>query len=94
MTFWHCGNAAPSVHNLSDRVACATTRWRARGTAFWCSLKEGPVTAARFSNIDGQYKLFLLRGTALPHQPLHPRRHGGRGEDPVMELVHKIAETA
>ncbi len=82
MTFWHCGNAAPSVHNLSDGVSMCNHPLAGQGTAFWCSLKEGPVTAARFSNIDGQYKLFLLRGTALPHQPLHPRRHGERGEDP------------
>ena len=93
VTFWHCGNAAPSVHNLSDGVSMCNHPLAGQGTAFWCSLKEGPVTAARFSNIDGQYKLFLLRGTALPtSRCTRGAMVNVKVKTPVMELVHKIAE--
>lgn len=93
VTFWHCGNAAPSLHNTADGVTMCNHPLAGQGSAFWCSLKEGPVTAARFSNIDGQYKLFLLRGTALP------TTRNTRGSmvnvkvaTPVLEMVQKIAE--
>ena len=36
-----------------------------QGTAFYGALKPGKVTVARFCNIDGAYKLFLLRGEAV-----------------------------
>lgn len=93
VTFWHCGNAAPSLHNPSDGVKMCNHPLLGQGTAFWCSLKAGPVTAARFTNIDGQYRLFLLRGQAVPTV------RNTRGcmvnvkiDTPVLELIHKIAE--
>ena len=93
VTFWHCGNAAPSLHNEADGVTMCNHPLAGQGTAFWCSLKSGPVTAARFTNIDGQYRLFLLRGEAVP------TRRNTRGsmvnvkvKTPVLELVQKIAE--
>ena len=36
-----------------------------QGTAFYGALKPGKVTVARFCNIDGAYKLFLLSGEAV-----------------------------
>ncbi|MDY5007737.1 L-fucose/L-arabinose isomerase family protein [Candidatus Allofournierella merdipullorum] len=94
VTFWHCGNAAPSLHNEADGVTMCNHPLAGQGTAFWCSLKSGPVTAARFTNIDGQYRLFLLRGEAVPTQ----RNTRGamvnvKVKTPVLELVQKIAES-
>lgn len=66
VTFWHCGNAAPSLHNKDDSVDLADHPLAGQGSAFWCSLKSGSVTAARFLAIDGKYKLFLIRGEAVP----------------------------
>lgn len=39
-----------------------------QGTAFYGSLKPGKVTAARFCNIGGTYKLFLLSGEAVERE--------------------------
>ena len=94
VTFWHCGNAAPSLHNEADGVTMCNHPLAGQGTAFWCSLKGGPVTAARFTNIDGQYRLFLLRGETVPTQ----RNTRGamvnvKVKTPVLELVQKIAES-
>ncbi len=94
VTFWHCGNAAPSLHDERDGVTMCNHPLLGQGTAFWCALKEGPVTAARFSNIDGQYRLFLVRGTA---QKTTRNTRGSmvnvKIDTPVLELVHKIAES-
>ena len=93
VTFWHCGNAAPSLHNKTDGVTMCNHPLAGQGTAFWCALKDGPVTAARFTNIDGQYRLFLLSGKAVP------TTRNTRGsmvnvevQTPVLDLIHKIAE--
>lgn len=93
VTFWHCGNAAPSLHNLSDGVSLCNHPLAGQGTAFWCSLKEGPVTAARFTNIDGQYRLFLLRGTAVPTvRCTRGVMVNVQVKTPVLEMVQKIAQ--
>ena len=94
VTFWHCGNGAPSLHDKEDGVVLADHPLAGQGSAFWCSLKSGVVTAARFSNIDGQYRLFLLPGTAVP------TKRNARGcmvnvktNTPVTTLVDHIEET-
>lgn len=94
MTFWHCGNAAPSLHDVSDGVTMCNHPLAGQGTAFWCALKSGPVTAARFTNIDGQYRLFLLRGEALPTtRNTRGAMVNVKVDTPVLELVQKIAES-
>ena len=65
MTFWHCGNAAPSLANPKYELLLRNHPLAGQGTAFWGALKPGKVTIARFCNIDGQYKLFLLKGEAV-----------------------------
>lgn len=65
MTFWHCGNAAPSLHNPKYEFSINNHPLAGQGTAFYGSLKPGKVTIARFCNINGVYKLFLMRGTAV-----------------------------
>lgn len=93
VTFWHCGNAAPSLHDKTDGVTMCNHPLAGQGTAFWCALRQGDVTAARFTNIDGQYRLFLLTGQAVP------TTRNTRGsmvnvkiQTPVLDLVQKIAE--
>ena len=94
VTFWHCGNAAPSLHDVSDGVTMCNHPLAGQGTAFWCALKSGPVTAARFTNIDGQYRLFLLRGEALPTtRNTRGAMVNVKVDTPVLELVQKIAES-
>ena len=65
ITFWHCGNAAPSLHNKKCDTVLGNHPLAGQGTAFKCPLKTGKVTIARFCNIRGVYKLFLLRGEAI-----------------------------
>ena len=66
ITFWHCGNAAPSLCNQDYQVQIRNHPLAGQGTAFYGALKPGEVTIARFCNIDGGYKLFLMRGEAVP----------------------------
>ena len=65
LTFWHCGNAPLSLMNKKYDVTIDNHPLAGQGTAFYGSLKTGAVTIARFCNIDGVYKLFLLRGEAI-----------------------------
>lgn len=93
VTFWHCGNAAPSLHDAADGVTMCNHPLLGQGTAFWCALKEGPVTAARFANIDGQYRLFLMRGTAVPTtRNTRGSMVNVKVRTPVLDMVQKIAE--
>lgn len=65
LTFWHCGNAAPSLHCKSCAAQLCDHPLYNKGSAFRAVLKEGPVTISRFCNIGGKYKLFLIGGTAV-----------------------------
>lgn len=64
-TFWHCGNAAPSLYHDKHPMTITNHPLAGQGTAFWGTLKEGPVTVARFCDIGGSYKLFLVKGEAV-----------------------------
>jgi len=93
VTFWHCGNAAPSLHNVEDGVKMCNHPLAGQGSAFWCSLKTGKVTAARFTNFNGQYKLFVLRGEAIPTtRNTRGSMVNVKVETPVLDLVKSIAE--
>lgn len=63
LTFWHCGNAAPSLHACGCTL-CDHPLYN-KGSAFRAVLKEGPVTISRFCNIGGKYKLFIIGGIAV-----------------------------
>jgi L-fucose isomerase-like protein len=65
LTFWHCGNAAPSLHSKKSETVLGNHPLAGQGTAFRTTLKTGKVTIARFCNINGKYKLFLVRGEAI-----------------------------
>ena len=64
LTFWHCGNAAPSLHAPDGGCVLGDHPLAGQGTAFRTTLKSGPVTISRLCNIDGVYKLLLICGTA------------------------------
>lgn len=91
MTFWHCGQAAPSLMNTADGVSINNHPLAGQGTAFYGALKSGKVTVARFCNIGGVYKLFLMRGEAVP------TTRNTRGvmvnvkvEKPVREIIQHV----
>lgn len=87
------GIVAPSLHNQKDGVKMCNHPLLGQGTAFWCSLKEGSITAARFTNIDGVYRLFLLKGTAVPTvRNTRGAMVNVKIDTPVLELVKEIAE--
>lgn len=91
MTYWHCGNAALSLMNQKYEVSINNHPLAGQGTAFYGSLKPGKVTVARFANIGGKYKLFLLKGEAVDSE----RYTKGvmvnvKTEAPVREIVEKI----
>ena len=65
LTFWHCGNAAPALHNEKYHPEMCNHPLIGQGSAFWTALKPGQVTIARLHNDHGQYKLVLMRGEAL-----------------------------
>ena len=65
MTFWHCGNAAPSLHDTASAPELRNHPLAGQGTAFWTALRPGDVTIARFYNYHGEYRLFLMKGTAI-----------------------------
>ena len=66
LTFWHCGQAAPSLMDEKDGITMENHPLAGQGTAFYGVLKPGIVTIARFCNIRGKYKLFIATGEAVP----------------------------
>ncbi len=94
VTYWHCGNAAPSLHNEKDAVRMSDHPLAGQGTAFYCSLKTGPVTAARLTNMNGKYIMFILSGEAMPTKRCtRGAMVNVKVKTPVLELVDKIAES-
>ncbi len=93
MTFWHCGNAAPSLKNPKHDFTIQNHPLAGQGTAFYGDLKEGKVTIARFCNIDDSYKLFLLRGTAIDKDRYTKGIMANiKVETPVRKIVEQIIE--
>ena len=95
LTFWHCGNAAPSLHHPAYPVSLCDHPLYNKGSAFRAVLKEGPVTISRLCNIDGAYKLFLLSGTAVPTQMYTPGcMVNVNVTTPVRSVINTILEHA
>lgn len=93
ITFWHCGNAAPSLCNPKYEIEMRNHPLAGQGTAFYGALKPGKVTAARFSNIDGQYKLFLLKGEAVDMDRYTKGIMANvKVERPVREVIERIID--
>lgn len=91
LTYWHCGNPAPSLVDTSQPCQMCSHPLAGQGTALWSSLKEGPITSARLCNIGGVYKLFVSKGVGVP------TKRNTRGSmvnvritTPVREFVYEI----
>ncbi len=92
-TFWHCGNAAPSLVSPSCKCEIDDHPLAGQGTALRATLKEGKVTIARFCNIGGVYKLFIARGEAVPTTMYTPGSMiNVKINTPVREAIYKIVE--
>ncbi len=93
MTFWHCGNAAPSLANPEYELWMRNHPLAGQGSAFWGALKPGIVTIARFCNLGGAYKLFLMRGEAV-NRDRYTRgiMANVKVERPVREVIEQIME--
>lgn len=87
MTFWHCGNAAPSLHEEKYKPELRNHPLVGQGTAFWTALKSGKVTVARLHNYHGEYRLVLMRGEALDHDRVT------RGCMTVVRMEHPVRQT-
>lgn len=93
MTFWHCGNAAPSLHNDKYDAIMGNHPLAGQGTAFHTTLKEGAVTVARFCNIGGVYKLLLIRGTAVKTDLYTPGSMVNvQTKTPVKDIIYDMIE--
>lgn len=93
LTFWHCGNAAPSLHACPDQALMCNHPLAGQGTAFRSVLKEGKVTVARFCNIEGAYKLFMMRGVARQTDMYTPGcMVNVTVETPVKQCIYRIIE--
>jgi L-fucose isomerase-like protein len=72
---WHCGNAPPSLVSESSKVTLSYQSVlgktlgidRSHGTGEF-QLKPGEVTLCRLQEHDGQFKMLLARGKAIPSQ--------------------------
>jgi L-fucose isomerase-like protein len=72
---WHCGNAPPSLASDSSKVTLSYQSVlgktlgidRSRGTGEF-QLKSGDVTLCRLQEHDGQFKMLVAKGKAIPSQ--------------------------
>ncbi|MFI3168247.1 MAG: fucose isomerase [Bacillota bacterium] len=92
-TFWHCGNAAPSLVCPSCKPVMGDHPLAGQGTALRATLKEGAVTFARFCNIGGVYKLFIASGEAVKTDMYTPGSMVNvKIKTPVREAIYKITD--
>lgn len=87
MTFWHCGNAAPSLHAEKYNPELRNHPLVGQGTAFWTALSPGHVTIARLHNFHGEYRMALLHGEALD------RDRNTRGSMTKVKMGTNVTET-
>lgn len=93
ITFWHCGNGAPSLYDKDYEVQLRNHPLAGQGAAFYGSLKPGTVTIARFCNLGGTYKLFLMKGQAVPMERYTKGTMVNvKVERPVREVLDRIIE--
>ncbi|HBF37006.1 MAG TPA: fucose isomerase [Firmicutes bacterium] len=92
-SFWHCGQAATKLKSPDSDLIVSNHPLAGQGVAFYGTLKPGKVTVARMSKINNEFKLFLVKGEAIPTQ------YVTKGvmvkvvlEEPVDKVLHRIAE--
>lgn len=92
-TFWHCGNAAPSLIDECCMPEIANHPLAGQGTAIRAILKGGEITFARFCDIDGRYVLFVGKGVGVPSKMYTPGAMiNVRLEAPVRDVIYNIIE--
>lgn len=91
--FWHCGQAATSLHAAGSDTCATDHSLAGQGLVVEGTLKTGPVTVARFVQVDGAYKLFVARGDAVPTERLVKGvMVNAKMESPVRDMLYRIAE--
>jgi L-fucose isomerase-like protein len=90
--FWHCGQAATGLKDAASELVVANHPLAGQGVALYTTLKLGTVTVARMSKIGNTYKLFMVKGEAIPTE------RNTKGvmvnvvlEQPVYEVIQRIA---
>ncbi len=91
--FWHCGQAPRALKDSAAEIKMANHPLAGQGAAFETTLMPGDVTVALFTKNDGDYKLLLANGKAVPTEKVT------KGvmvnvvmEEPVRDMIYKIAE--
>lgn len=93
LTYWHCGQAAPSLMNKNHDISINDHPLAGQGTAFYTTLKTGVVTVARFCNIKGKYKLFLLKGEAVDSERITMGAMATvKVKTPVLDIIDTIVK--
>lgn len=91
--FWHCGQAATALKSTDSDLVVGNHPLAGQGVAFYTTLKPGKVTVARMSKIDNEYKLFMVKGEAIPTEPVTKGvMVEVRLEEPVYEVIHRLVE--
>ena len=90
--FWHCGQAGLDLLADRDQATLMNHSLAGEGVVVEGTLKPGPVTVAKLSQIGEDYKLFLLRGQALDtDKVVRGVMVNVKMEQPVLDIVYGIA---
>lgn len=91
--FWHCGQASRCLKDPDSDIYMSDHPLAGQGVALETTLKSGIVTIAQISKIKDNYRLFIVRGNAIPTKKVI------KGvmvnvilEEPVLKTIYKIAD--
>ncbi len=91
--FWHCGQAASSLHSDSSTKEFRDHSLAGQGTVLEGTLKAGRVTVALATKIGGAYKLFFVTGEAVEtDKELRGVMVRVKLDAPVIDAIYKIAD--
>lgn len=91
--FWHCGQAGLSLKDPDSEVEMTDHPLAGQGTALQTTLRPGKVTIARISKIGDHYKMFIVRGEAVPTKKVVTGvMVNVKLEEPVRQTVYQIAK--
>jgi len=90
---WHCGQAGRSLKDPKSEIKMGNHPLAGQGAVFEMTLKQGKVTIARMSKIGNEYKLFLIKGEAVPTEKVTKGvMVNVKLEKPVRDILYAIAE--
>lgn len=91
--FWHCGQAGLKLHADKKQARIMNHSLAGEGVVLEGTLKAGPVTIAKLSQIGSDYKLFLVRGQVLDtDQVIRGALVNVKMESPVLDIIYTIAD--